>query len=192
MKHAVVVISALWLVTTVAPANASLLGSATVNESQINGNTFQYDLTLNDPGTTTIGTFWFAWIPGANFMPVSPSNISSPAGWNAIVTHDGSSDGFAVQWTASSPAQDLAAGSSLTGFGFDSTATPAQMAGVASFDPTFPVETSFVYSGTPFSDAGFELVASNANVAVPEPASVGLGAIGAGLLLLLAVRGYAR
>jgi len=157
--------------------HAGLIASATLSESQINSNTFHYDLTLNDQGTTTIGTFWFSWIPGANFMPVSPTSISSPSGWNAIVTHGGAGDGFAIQWTASSPSQDLTAGHSLSGFSFDSTATPAQMTG--SFTSGLPVQTSFVYSGGPFSDGGFQFVATNGTTAVPEPSGMDLALIGA-------------
>ena len=185
MKASLAILFGLALASTVAPLHASLIGSATVTDSQINSTTFQYNLTLNDLGTTTIGTFWFSWVPGANFMPVSPTNITSPASWNPIVTNGGAADGFAIQWTASSAAADLAAGQSLSGFSFDSTATPAQMAGLSSFHPGEPVETSFVYSGVPFSDAGFQFVATNAGSAVPEPSTSTLGAIGAAMLLLV-------
>ena len=179
---------ALFLILAAIPVDAGLVASATLSDSQIASNDFHYSLTLNDLGTTTIGTFWFSWIPGANFMPVSPTNISSPAGWSAIVTHGGAGDGFAIQWTTSSAALDLTAGQSLSGFGFDSTATPAQMAG--NFSPGIPVETSFVYSGGPFSDAGFRFVATNApTTGVPEPSTLGLTAIGAGLFLSVAKRG---
>jgi hypothetical protein len=102
-------------------------------------------------------------------MLVTPTNISSPVAWNAIVTHGGASDGFAIQWTAPSPAQDLAAGQSLSGFSFESIATPAQIGSFASLSPATPVETSLVYGGQPFSDAGFELVASNINTSCAGP-----------------------
>jgi hypothetical protein len=140
-----------------------------------------YDAVLINTGTTTVGTFWFAWVPGKDFLPTSPLNITSPAGWQDIITHGSASDGYAIQWKATSAASDLAAGSSLSGFGFDSADTPTQLQGNSPFFPTFPVGTSFVYSGTPFSDAGFQFVA--ATVAAPEPAS--LGALGVGGLLLL-------
>jgi hypothetical protein len=41
--------------------------------------------------------------------------ISSPTSWNAVVNHGGSGDGFAIQWTALSSAQELADGQSLNG-----------------------------------------------------------------------------
>jgi hypothetical protein len=192
--HSIVLIVGFALATTAAPVYADLAASATVTESQINPTTFQYDLTLNNLGTTTIGTFWFGWVPGEDFMPVSPSGVSSPTSWNDVVTHGGASDGYAIQWTASSVGAELAAGKSLSGFAFDSTATPAQLAGLSPFYPTMQVETSFVYTGAPFSDPGFEFVAANPVQAVPEPSTFGFAAAGAGLLFLISWRRkrYAR
>src|SRR5579871_5258960 len=106
---------------------SSLDATATFTDSLISPGMYQYDLTLNNVGTTTIGTFWFGWVPGDNFMPVSPTNVTSPAGWGDVITNGGPSNGFAIQWTANSTASDLAAGNSLSGFIFDSTLTPAQL-----------------------------------------------------------------
>src|ERR1700688_2789545 len=36
-----------------------------------------YSITLNNTGTTTIGTFWFAWVPGAGFLSATPTDIGS-------------------------------------------------------------------------------------------------------------------
>jgi len=36
-------------------------------------------------------------VPAEDFMPVSPTNIVSPAGWTEIVTHAGAGDGYAIQ-----------------------------------------------------------------------------------------------
>ena len=58
---------------------------------QVSPGVFQYHLTLNNTGTTSIGTFWFSWIPGAGFMGVSPTNVMSPAGWTDTVTNGGAS-----------------------------------------------------------------------------------------------------
>ncbi len=99
--------------------------TATYTDMMVSPGLFQYDLTLTNTGTTTIGTFWFSWIPGAGFMGVTPTNVMSPAGWTAMITNMGAS----IQWTNPSP---LAMGASVTGFMFDSTMTPAQFLG------TFP------------------------------------------------------
>ena len=188
----VTVIVALALCAAAFPVRADIMASATVSDSQINPTTFQYDLTLNNLGTTTIGTFWFGWVPGEDFMPTSPFNISTPAGWSDTVTNGGAADGFAIQFVTT--ADLLAPGKSLAGFSFDSTTTPAQMAGLSPFYPTTPVETSFVYIATPLADPGFQFVASNAVQAVPEPSTLGLAGVGLGLLFLVSWRRkrYAR
>ena len=38
--------------------------TATYTDMLVSPGVYQYDLTLNNTGTTTIGTFWFSWIPG--------------------------------------------------------------------------------------------------------------------------------
>src|SRR5437588_3179346 len=50
---------------------------------------YNYDITLNNTGTTTIGTFWFAWAPGVNYLPTKPISESNPAGWSALLTGPG-------------------------------------------------------------------------------------------------------
>ena len=151
--------------------------SATVTvTSKTAGVDFEYDLTLKDTGSTNIGTLWFAWVPGEDFLATSPISETTPAGWTSppSITHGGSTDGYAIQWVATTP---LTPGQSLSGFSFTTADAPASVSGNSAFYPATPTETSFVYSGAPFSDAGFQFVAQN----VPEPASVlwlGLGAAG--------------
>jgi hypothetical protein len=128
---------------------------------------------LNNTGTTDIGTFWFAWIPGDNFMTVAPTDVQSPAGWTANVI-----SGFSIQWLDSG---SLAQGTSQSGFEFESTLSPAQLEG-PSIIPADPVATSFVYIGAPFGDPGFQLVATPAQTSsTPEPGTIVLTALGIGL-----------
>jgi hypothetical protein len=170
---------------TTATARGAELATATISSSEISPGNFQYNLTLNDTGTTTLGTFWFGWIPGDNFMPVSPTGITSPAGWQDMVTSGGPSNGFAIQWIASAPADDLAAGSSLSGFSFDSTLTLAQLESPSVGNPSDWVSTSFVYSGAPFSDAGVQLTpTAAASTATPEPSASALAIVGLGVILI--------
>jgi hypothetical protein len=144
--------------------NASLAG---VND---------YSITLNNTGTTTIGTFWFAWVPGAGFLSATPTEIGSPAGWTEMTTNSGA----AIQWITSTP---LAAGSSLSGFTFDSTETPAELlsaftgTGTGSGDSQ---STAFVYSGAPLVGPGDQLVVTPAAVVTPEPSTLAL--FGTGIL----------
>ena len=36
---------------------------------------YRYTITLKDTGTTPIGTFWFAWVPGEDFLPSKPEGF---------------------------------------------------------------------------------------------------------------------
>ena len=100
---------------------------------------------------------------------------------NAI-THGGSSDGYAIQWIASSAASDIPIGGSLSGFGFTTTDSPSAIQGDSAFYPGTPALTTFAYSVGPFSDAGTEFVVAPA--AVPEPGSVAVALVPVALLLL--------
>lgn len=139
-----------------ARAMGALSASAVLTPQQLGPNSWRYSLTLNDTGSTPIGTFWFSWIPGENFMPTPASGIVSATKWSGSAMNFGATDGNGILWSTSSP---LAAGQSLTGFQFDSASSPAKLAANSPFYPGTPVGTSFVYSGALFSDAGFRFVA---------------------------------
>jgi hypothetical protein len=168
--------AALWAL----PASAGPLASATVSTSSTSA-PYNYTITLNNTGTTDIGTFWFAWTdtPGDyDFLPSSPTNTVMPAGWIAPITHNGfPGDGYGLEFynLTGSP---IAAGGSAT-FKFTSSDSPATIAGNAYF-PGNKVTTSFVYIGFPQTDPGFEF---NAKV-VPEPASFALAGVGGAALLI--------
>jgi hypothetical protein len=157
------------LMAGVQHGSAAETASAVITPTSLGGGDFDYSIKLTDTGTTDLGTFWFSWIPGQDYLPVSPISEISPTGWHVgTISHGGSSDGYAIQWVASSDL--LTPGNSLT-FSFESTATPAQIAGDSPFYPTTPVGTAFVYSGAPFSDGGDRLVAT---VETPEPSTFAL------------------
>jgi hypothetical protein len=164
--------------------HAAEIASATISSTQLDPTDWQYNLTLNDLGTTDIGTFWFSWVPGEDFMGVAPSDVSSPASWTDAVTHGGASDGYAIQWVAGA-GDELTPGNSLAGFQFDSTISPAEMEEDSPFYPAMPVLTAFVYSGAPFSDAGLRVVVQPAAAAAPEPDNRALAMLGAGVLVLM-------
>jgi hypothetical protein len=173
------------LAGSVASARASSMASATLTSTQIDPTNWLYDVTLDDVGTTNLGTFWFAWEPGEDFLPTAPTGISSPAGWTEAVTHAGPSDGYAIQWIAG-PGAAVTPGNSLTGFSFDSTTSPATMAGNSPFFPGTPILASFVYSGAPLSDAGFLFDVQPA--ATPEPSGFALMICSAALALAVNLR----
>ena len=78
-------------------------------------NTYQYDIILDDTGTTAIGTLWFAWnaSPDYNLMTIAPTSVLAPSGWTALVTNNGTGDGYGIQWTANSATSALIPGSTL-------------------------------------------------------------------------------
>ncbi|MDB5333853.1 MAG: hypothetical protein JWP03_5004 [Phycisphaerales bacterium] len=125
------------------------------------GTVYHYSVTVNDTGTTNIGTFWFGWVPGQDFLGSVPTNISNPPGWTSTVTGSGNHvDGSAIEWSTSSNA--ITPGQSLGGFNFSSTDSPTVLAGNSPDFPGTPAMTATVYSGGAFSDAGFQLVVAPA------------------------------
>jgi hypothetical protein len=114
--------------------------SATISATQLSSGGNQYTITLDDTGSTPIGTFWFGWAPGADFLDSSPSSVAAPAGWTDTITHMTGAyvnDGFAIQWVASSPSSDLEPGGSMT-FSFVSSEPPSSVLGDSPFYPGTP------------------------------------------------------
>jgi hypothetical protein len=138
-----------------------------------NGSDFNYTLKLTNSSSSTdnLGTFWFAWEPGEDFLATKPISETTPSGWKATVTHFGASDGYAIQWVAGS-GSSLAPGKSLI-FGFESADTPAQIGGVSVIDSGNHVTTSFAYQGAPFSGDS-DLFVLTRQSSVPEPSSLTL------------------
>jgi hypothetical protein len=158
--------------------------SATISGVQA-GVDYDYTITLNNKGTSTspIETLWYAWVPGADFLPTSPLSVQPPTGWTEIITGGSVNDGYAIQFTTST--SPLNPGNSLL-FQFQSADTPTQLAGNSPTHPTFPVGTSVLYSGAPLSVGPSE---SFVVQSVPEPSSLGLLLIGGSLLLRFGRRG---
>jgi hypothetical protein len=116
---------------------------------------YTYNLTFSDSASATspVGSVWYSWIPGQFFLPGTPTSASAPAGWTATIFLN------SVQFVASSPANDITAGQSLSGFGYQATFSPAQLAAAANSGQ------SDAYSAGLFSDGGDIFVVQ----AVPEP-----------------------
>jgi hypothetical protein len=160
---------------THAAMGGPVTSALTISPSQINSTTFEYSLTLSDsgsPNTNAIGTLWYAWIPGQDYLTTSPpiATINAPAGWKFdAVTGGGANDGFAIRWVALAAVDDIQPGGSLSGFTFQTSDTPSTIFGDSSFFPTTPTSTFFTYSGdAAFSGASVESV----GVPAPEPATL--------------------
>ncbi len=175
-----IVLTAIGMFT--APASAGLAASGVMTATP-DGADWKYSIMLTDTGTTTIGTFWYSWIPGQGYLPTLPSDFTAPAGWVKLMT-DGPppTDGYSIRFVnTSSP---LMPGQSAV-FGFESASSPSTLAGLSAIHPSTPIGTSFVYSEGPFSDAGQRFVVTSA---VPEPSTLTLGFLGLASLAALRLR----
>ena len=173
-------------------ASAGTIDASAVITATPDGSNFDYSINLTNTsglGNDNIATFWFAWVPGSDFLPTSPLSVTLPTGWTDKITNGGSTDGFAIQFDALSTASDLAPAGSLT-FGFSSVDTPTELMGNSPFFPTFPVLTAFVYSLGPLKGDGDELLVSFASV--PEPSTLTLGIVSLASLAALRLRSAGR
>jgi hypothetical protein len=129
---------------------------------------YTYNLTFSDGGgaTSPIGSVWYAWVPGLFFLPGTPTSASAPAGWTANIVNN------SIQFIASSPADDILPGQTLSGFDYQATFSPAQLAAALNSGE------SDAYSVGLFSDAGAIFTVQP----VPEPAGPMLLTAGATLL----------
>ena len=147
---------------------ASITPTAVISSTP-QGADFNYSITLTNSASSTspIGTFWFSWVPGENFLATSPISETAPTGWSDTVTNGGATDGFAIQFVAGSngTVDTIAPGSSMN-FSFVSADTPAEIMGDSVFHAGTPVLTSFVYGGAPLSATSDQFVVTPA-VAAP-------------------------
>ena len=150
--------------------------SASIVATQLSGTDFQYSITVKDTATgqptaaNQIGTFWYAWVPGSDFLDTAPLTVSSPSGWTDQIVNAGPNDGFSIQWVASANA--IQAGSTLGGFVFTLQQRYARTGLWAIELLSFGwsnVNTAFTYSGAPFSDAGFRVTPATSVTPAPTP-----------------------
>jgi hypothetical protein len=133
---------------------------------------YSYGLSFTDAANATspIGSVWYAWIPGFDYLPSTPTSASAPTGWTATIS------GNSIQFVANSAANDIAPGQTLSGFGYQATFSPSELAAAPNSGK------SVAYTGGLFSSAGdtFTVVPG----AVPEPTSTALLLCGAGAVVL--------
>ena len=189
MKRILSVAIALSAGLLASPAFAGIIDASATISSVADGADFDYTITLTNTsgaGNDSIGTFWFSWVPGANFMNTMPTNIMTPTGWTDVVT-GGASTGFAIQFDSSgavsnpvTSANDLAPGATAT-FTFESATTPMELMGNSPnvAKGTFSELTAFVYAQEPLvGDSKQILAVFPAGSSVPEPSSLVLGLFG--------------
>ncbi|HTL59533.1 MAG TPA: hypothetical protein VL361_27930 [Candidatus Limnocylindrales bacterium] len=166
-------------------AAQTISASAGISGQPAGVNLFNYTITLNNSASSSssIGTFWYAWLPGQDYLPSSPSLVTPPTGWTDTITHFGVTDGYAIEFFANGPADALAPGQSLD-FNFETLDSPAALAGNSPYYPTIPVGTSMVYGGGPFSLPSDQFVVQS----VPEPSGFGFCLLGTLSLLVVGSR----
>ncbi len=148
---------------------ATINASGVISSTAV-GSDFKDTITLSNASSSNsgIGTFWYAWVPGEDFLATSPISVSPPNGWTDTVTNEGPSDGFAIQFVARNSVYDVQPGNSLI-FSFETAESPGSVNGNSVFYPGTPTSTSTVYPGAPFSDAGHTLVVTPASTPTPTP-----------------------
>jgi hypothetical protein len=141
-------------------AQATITATAELTGVPIAGGMTHYTGVVTNTGDTTVGTFWFAWIPLYDFMPTAPTNIVAPPGWTFVVESGGFESGYSILWYATSAAGDIPVGGPpLSGFAFDSASSVATLSGHTA-DGRYVIATSYVYIGQPETDPGYTFTAS--------------------------------
>ncbi len=189
-------VAALGLMSTNAPTYGSETASATIAlaSSQMVGSQRQYtyDLALTNTSTdsSTVGTFWFAWIPHQSYLASNPISVSSPTSWedgpdSQSVGGPLGEKGASIEWQATGSGSYLSMNNTLNGFSFTTLDSPSSVFGDSIYFPGTPVLTSQVYHAGPFTDtfngiSGYEFLAQ----VVPEPASLAILATTGAVLFL--------
>ena len=152
--------------------------TATISDVAAGGGVFDYTITLQNTGTTSLDAFWYGWTLGGNNLSPAITSPGSSLGWTDTALLGNTS----ISWVGNS-GNALAQGQSAT-FTFDSTETPSAIT-------TSPSGESVAYvNGTGLNnfeqnDPGVASpVFSPTLVAAPEPSSLSL--LMAGLFVVMA------
>jgi hypothetical protein len=159
----------------VAGTAASVLAQGQIASGTISGSgsgPYTYSLSFSDAAgsLSPVGSVWYAWVPGFFYLPGTPTSASAPAGWTATISGD------SVQFMANAPADYITAGQTLSGFSYQATFSPAQLAAAPNSG------RSDAYSAGLFSDTGYIFTVQI--VSAPEPSTLTLLICGAAGLCL--------
>jgi hypothetical protein len=135
------------------PALAQLSGTGTLVCTPVDDGLYHNAATIQNTGTTTIGTFWFAWAPGEDYLPRRPVFALGPIGWFGTVVQTGSS--YSVEWFAWDPDARIQPGQSLPGFEFVGPDGPEVLTGPSPAFPSHHCNESYLYTGGPQDDPGY-------------------------------------
>ncbi len=138
--------------------SAAIVTSGVLSSTPSGGDyTYTIALTNSSQSDTPIGTFWFAWSPGEDYLATIPLSVLPPAGWTDQIVSGGSGDGYSIEFNASNASNDIQPGGSLN-FSFLSADTPTSVEGNSQYYSGVPVGTSSVYPGAAINDGGYPFV----------------------------------
>jgi hypothetical protein len=164
---------------------AKALGAVSANATMTavpDGANYDYTVTLHNTGTTSIESFWFAWLPGYDFLTSNPTITKTPTNWTTFI-ESGYYGGYSIEFYDTGTSSPLAAGQSSNLFQFTSADSPAVLAHNDPIFGAYATTYSFVYQGVAESSPG-AVIPSIPITTVPEPTSFVLAAIAAALLLV--------
>jgi hypothetical protein len=143
------------LAASAAPSLAQLAGTGVLVSTAQPSGQYVNTISIQNTGTTTVGTFWFGWIPEINFLPSAPTDIMAPPGWYGYVIPDVTYDTYSIEWYSYLPLYNIAPGGSLSGFGFTSGDSPEALQARSDSYPRYFCTDSYLYMGTPEGDPGY-------------------------------------
>ncbi len=157
-----------WAAATSAGEAQGVSGvTATLSGAPGAGNTYDYTLTLFNGGATPVEGLWYAWIPGAFYLPSQPSSAAGgSSGWTGSIVNN------SIQFKGGAGTA-LDQGSS-DAFAFVTTDSPTALAGDTGGG--VPIGTSYAFPGA----VGGNVTGAEEFVvqSVPEPSALGLLAAG--------------
>jgi hypothetical protein len=169
-------------------ARGQISASATMTAAPDGPNNYHYTISLHNTGTTNLETFWFAWIPGYDFLPSQPTVVQKPTGWSAYVEPGTFYGGYSIEFFDPNQTSPITGGQTNTQLQFTSPDSPASLQGPGSIG--LPITYSYIYSTaqqTPGVDpvSASNILSSISITPVPEPTGMVLAALGCAALMFV-------
>ena len=170
-----VLIALVLILASLAPAYGQVSATATMTAVPDGGN-YDYTITLHNTGSSNIETFWFAWLPGYDFLTSYPTVTSTPTNWTTFI-ESGYYGGYSIEFYDTGNGAPLAPGQSSSAFQFTSADSPAVLAANDPILGYYPTTFSYLYQGAAQASA-FATINSIPITLAPEPSSLVLAFIG--------------